>query len=61
MIRSENQAELSEIENIKKFITSLGFKSISDSSSSRKIYSKNGTVIVIRENNCTSGGDVWEK
>jgi hypothetical protein len=61
MGRSQNQAELSEVEKIKEFITSCGFKGVSDSSSHNKIYSKNGTVIVIRENTYTPGGDLWEK
>jgi hypothetical protein len=61
MSRSQNQAKLSEVESIKGLITSLGFKSVSDSSSNNKIYSKDGTVIVIREATCTLRGDVWEK
>ncbi len=61
MSRSQNQVEVSEIKQIENVITSFGFKGVSDPSSHNKIYSKNGTVIVIRENTCTSRGDVWEK
>jgi len=61
MRRSQNQAELSEIEKIKKYITSFGFEGVSDPSSNNKIYSKNSTIIVIRENTCTVRGVVWEK
>lgn len=61
MSKSQKQAEVSEIERIENFITSFGFKGVSDPSSHNKIYSKNGTVIVIRENTCTPRGDVWEK
>ncbi len=61
MIRSQNPAELSEIEKIKKYITSFGFEGVSDPSSNNKIYSKNSTIIVIRENTCTVRGVVWEK
>jgi len=53
MGRTQNQTELSEIERIKEFIMSFGFDGVSDSSSNNKIYSKNGTIIVIRENTCT--------
>jgi hypothetical protein len=61
MDKSQNQDELYEIERIKKFVMSFGFEGVSDSSSNNKIYSKNGTVIVIRENTCTPRGDLWEK
>lgn len=61
MGKFQNQAELSEIEQIKKFIASFGFEGVSDSSSNNKIYSKNGTVILIRENTCTPRDDTWEK
>ena len=61
MSRYQNQAAVSEIERIKEFITSCGFEGVSDSSSNNKIYSKDGTVIVIREATCTLRGDVWEK
>jgi len=58
MSRSQNQAESSEIEQIKKFIISFGFEGVSDSSSQNKIYSKNGTIITIRDPMCISKGDV---
>lgn len=61
MIRSKNQIEQSEIESIKNLIAPTEFNSISESLSNNKIYSKNHNVIVIRKNNCTWIGDVWEK
>lgn len=61
MSRFQNQTAVSEIDRIKEFITSCGFEGVSDLSSNNKIYSKNGTVIVIREATCTLRGDVGEK
>jgi hypothetical protein len=58
MSRNQNQAESSEIEQIKKFIMSFGFEGLSDSSSQNKIYSKNGTIITIRDLEYVSEGDV---
>jgi predicted lactoylglutathione lyase len=46
----QEKKELNEIEKIKNFLLSLGFISNSDSSSDNKIFSKNGNVIIIKEN-----------
>jgi hypothetical protein len=61
MNRFQKKAELSEVEQIENFIMSCGFIGVSDVSSDNKIFSKNGSVIVIRKNTCSSRGDIWEK
>lgn len=58
MSRNQNQAEATEIEQIKNFIMSFGFEGVSDSSSQNKIYSKNGTIITIRDPEYISKADI---
>ncbi|MBN1861226.1 MAG: hypothetical protein JW840_07180 [Candidatus Thermoplasmatota archaeon] len=61
MNRFQNPAKISEIEKIKTLIMSCGFEGISDSTSQNKIYSKNGTVITIRQSISISEDELPQK
>lgn len=61
MNKHQKNHKSTEVEQIKRFLLSRGFKGVSDSSSYNKIYSKDGTVIVIREHMNTPRGGLWEK
>ena len=50
MSRFEEWAKYSQLEKIKEFITELGYKMISDSSSQRQVFVNNDTVIIIKKN-----------
>ena len=52
MSRFEEWAKYDHIEKIKYFIKSLGYKSVSDSSSQNQIFENNGNIIIIRDKNC---------
>ena len=52
MSRFEDWAKYNQIEKIREFIKSLGYKRKSDSSSQSQIFENNSNVIVIREENC---------
>jgi hypothetical protein len=52
MSRFEDWAKFNQIEKIREFIKSLGYKGKSDSSSQNQIFENNCNVIIIREKKC---------
>ena len=52
MSRFEDWAKYNQIEKIREFIKSLGYKRKSDSSSQNQIFEDNNSIIIISEENC---------